>query len=58
MVQSHAQERVLRVMRGTYRLVVGIFAGGDIVNDASVVVEALASGKKAVQGIHAYLQRR
>ena len=25
-VQSHAQERVLRVVRGTFRLVIGIFA--------------------------------
>jgi glutamate synthase (NADPH/NADH) small chain len=34
----------------------GIFAGGDVVNGASVVVEALADGKRAAQGIHQYLQ--
>ena len=34
----------------------GVFAGGDVVNGASVVVEALADGKRAAQGIHQYLQ--
>ena len=36
----------------------GVFAGGDVVNGASVVVEALADGKRAAQGIHKYLQER
>jgi len=36
----------------------GVFAGGDVVNGASTVLEALASGKKAAQGIHAYLQQK
>jgi glutamate synthase (NADPH/NADH) small chain len=35
----------------------GVFAGGDVVNSASVVVEALADGKRAAQGIHKYLQQ-
>ena len=34
----------------------GVFAGGDVVNGASVVVEALADGKRAAIGIHRYLQ--
>lgn len=34
----------------------GVFAGGDVVNGASTSGEAMASGKKAAQGIHAYLQ--
>ena len=34
----------------------GVFAGGDVVNGASVVVEALADGKRAAQGIHMYFQ--
>ena len=35
----------------------GVFAGGDVVNGASVVVEALADGKRAAQGIHRYFQQ-
>lgn len=35
----------------------GIFAGGDVVNGASVVVEALADGKRAAKGIHMFLEQ-
>jgi len=37
---------------------VGVFAGGDVVNGASTSGEAMASGKIAVKGIHAYLQQK
>jgi len=36
----------------------GVFAGGDVVNGASTSGEAMASGKLAAQGIHAYLQQK
>jgi len=36
----------------------GVFAGGDVVNGASVVVEALADGKRAAHGIHRYFQQK
>ncbi len=35
----------------------GVFAGGDVVNGASTSGEAMASGKRAAQGIHTYLQK-
>ncbi|MEZ4504168.1 MAG: hypothetical protein R3C39_16205, partial [Dehalococcoidia bacterium] len=33
----------------------GVFAGGDNVNGADLVVTALADGHKAADGIHAFL---
>jgi NADPH-dependent glutamate synthase beta subunit-like oxidoreductase len=36
--------------------VAGVFAGGDAVNGASTVVEALKSAYVAVDGINAYLR--
>jgi glutamate synthase (NADPH/NADH) small chain len=36
--------------------VAGVFAGGDVVNGASTVVQALASAYRAVDGINAYLR--
>lgn len=36
----------------------GIFAGGDIVTGPALVVEAVAAGRKAAQGIHQYLMTR
>jgi formate dehydrogenase beta subunit len=38
--------------------VAGVFAGGDAVNGASTVVQALASAYRAVDGINAYLRGR
>jgi glutamate synthase (NADPH/NADH) small chain len=35
----------------------GVFAGGDIVTGAATVIEAMGAGKKAAQGIHAYVMR-
>ena len=37
---------------------IGVFAGGDVVNGASTSGEAMASGKIAAQGIHAYLRQK
>jgi glutamate synthase (NADPH/NADH) small chain len=34
----------------------GVFAGGDNVNGADLVVTALADGRRAAQAIHEYLQ--
>jgi glutamate synthase (NADPH/NADH) small chain len=36
----------------------GVFAGGDIANDAGTVIAAMGDGKRAARAIHAYLQRR
>jgi glutamate synthase (NADPH/NADH) small chain len=33
----------------------GVFAGGDCVNGADLVVTALADGRRAAEAIHAYL---
>ena len=35
----------------------GVFAGGDCVNGADLVVTALADGRRAAEAIHAYLER-
>ena len=35
----------------------GVFAGGDCVNGADLVVTALADGRRAAETIHAYLER-
>ncbi len=35
----------------------GVFAGGDVVNGPSSVVEAIASGRKAADAIHRYLRK-
>jgi NADPH-dependent glutamate synthase beta subunit-like oxidoreductase len=34
----------------------GVFAGGDIVNGGDTVVQAVAEGKKAAEGIINYLK--
>ena len=34
----------------------GVFAGGDNVNGADLVVTALADGRRAAQAIHEYLE--
>jgi glutamate synthase (NADPH/NADH) small chain len=36
----------------------GVFAGGDIVRGASLVVWAVRDGRDAAEGIHHYLQAR
>ncbi|MCJ7750964.1 MAG: NADPH-dependent glutamate synthase, partial [Armatimonadetes bacterium] len=36
----------------------GVFAGGDIANDAGTVIAAMGNGKRAARAIHEYLQRR
>jgi len=36
----------------------GVFAGGDIANDAGTVIAAMGNGKRAAKAIHEYLQRR
>ena len=36
----------------------GIFAGGDCVNGPSTIVEAMASARKAADGIHRYLMQK
>jgi glutamate synthase (NADPH/NADH) small chain len=36
----------------------GIFAGGDIVRGGATVILAMGDGRKAAQGIHAYLQAK
>jgi NADPH-dependent glutamate synthase beta subunit-like oxidoreductase len=35
----------------------GVFAGGDAVNGADLVVTALADGRRAADSIHAYLEK-
>jgi len=35
----------------------GVFAGGDCVNGADLVVTALADGRRAAEAIHEYLER-
>ncbi len=35
----------------------GVFAGGDNVNGADLVVTAMADGRRAAQAIHNYLSR-
>lgn len=37
-------------------VVPGVFAGGDIANDAGTVIAAMGDGKRAAQAIHEYLQ--
>ena len=36
----------------------GIFAGGDVVSGPDIAIRAVAGGKKAAEGIHAYLRSR
>ncbi len=36
----------------------GVFAGGDIANDAGTVIAAMGDGKRAAAAIHEYLQHR
>jgi len=36
----------------------GVFAGGDIANDAGTVIAAMGDGKRAAAAIHEYLQRK
>jgi glutamate synthase (NADPH/NADH) small chain len=36
----------------------GVFAGGDIVRGASLVVWGIRDGRDAAEGIHAHLQAR
>jgi len=36
----------------------GVFAGGDIANDAGTVIAAMGDGKRAAKAIHEYLQRK
>lgn len=36
----------------------GVFAGGDIVNGGDTVVQAIAEGKKAAEGINNYLKKK
>ena len=36
----------------------GVFAGGDCVNGADLVVTALADGRRAADAIHTYLMKR
>ena len=36
----------------------GVFAGGDIANDAGTVIAAMGDGKRAARAIHRYLRRR
>jgi len=36
----------------------GVFAGGDIANDAGTVIAAMGDGKRAAKAIHEHLQRR
>ncbi len=36
----------------------GVFAGGDIANDAGTVIAAMGDGKRAAKAIHEYLSRR
>ena len=36
----------------------GVFAGGDIANDAGTVIAAMGDGKRAAEAIDAYLRRR
>ena len=36
----------------------GVFAGGDIANDAGTVIAAMGDGKRAARAIHEYLQRK
>ena len=35
----------------------GVFAGGDIANDAGTVIAAMGDGKRAARAIHDYLQK-
>jgi NADH-quinone oxidoreductase subunit F len=53
-VSASGQIVVDPVTRSTRRP--GLFAAGDAVSGPSTVIEAIASGKRAAQGIHAYLQ--
>lgn len=36
----------------------GVFAGGDIANDAGTVIAAMGDGKRGARAIHEYLQRK
>jgi len=36
----------------------GVFAGGDIANDAGTVIAAMGDAKRAARAIHAYLQQK
>jgi len=36
----------------------GVFAGGDVVTGPDIAIRAVAGGKRAAQGIHAYLRSR
>jgi len=35
----------------------GVFAGGDVVTGPNIAIRAVAGGKRAAEGIHAYLRR-
>jgi NADPH-dependent glutamate synthase beta subunit-like oxidoreductase len=36
----------------------GVFAGGDVVTGPDIAIRAVAGGKRAANGIHAYLRSR
>ena len=57
---SYWQEGTLKLNADTDMCVAtaGLFAGGDIVNGGSTVVQAVADGKKAAQSIVKYLESR
>ena len=49
----------LRVPRGTFTTTIeGVFAGGDIVRGASLVVWAVKDGMDAAEAIHRWLEQR
>ncbi|MDF1593132.1 MAG: FAD-dependent oxidoreductase [Desulfobacterales bacterium] len=52
-----SREDLIRVNPATMETSIpGVFAGGDAVTGPATVIEAVASGKKAAQSIHHYLQ--
>jgi len=55
---TDAQGRILRDGRSGMTSVAGIFAGGDAVSGAGLVVEAVAAGKAAAEAIEEYLATR
>jgi glutamate synthase (NADPH/NADH) small chain len=58
MLQGQRGRSLIEVHPETYETArPGVFAGGDCVNGADLVVTALADGRRAAEAIHAYLER-
>ena len=57
-LKQHSDGRLVMDPETMQTTVPGVFAGGDIANDAGTVIAAMGDGKRAAEAIDDYLRRK